>query len=93
MTQQVPVARRLAAAWRKAIVTIRADATTREQLRGNTFTPPEVVMTVPLPGFSMVNELSAQDRTDFQAFIDFATESRVLEQRVETGRFLVTLDV
>lgn len=86
------VAERYAAAWRRALADIESDPTTRELLKGNTFTPPDVAMTMPMPQFLMVDQLSGEDRADFQALIDFATENGVLDETVETSDYLVVLD-
>jgi NitT/TauT family transport system substrate-binding protein len=92
MKERPDVARRFAAAWRKALKDIEQDPTTRELLKGNTFTPPELAMTIPLPRMLMIDQLSAQDRKDFQKVIDFTTESGVLKQKVDTAKYLVVLD-
>jgi NitT/TauT family transport system substrate-binding protein len=86
------VARRYAIAWRKALAAIRTDPTTREHLKVNTPTPPELVMQVGIPSFTMTNELSAQDLRDFQRLIDISIEMGVLKEPVDTGKYLVKLD-
>lgn len=86
------VARRFTAAWRKALKDIEQDPTTRELLKGNTFTPPELAMTIPLPRMLMVDQLSAQDRKDFQKVIDFTIQSGVIKDPVDTGKYLVVPD-
>ncbi|MEM8665246.1 MAG: ABC transporter substrate-binding protein [Pseudomonadota bacterium] len=92
MEERPEVAARFAAAWRKALADIESDPATRELLKGNTFTPPDVAMTMPMPQFMMVDQLSDEDRADFQALIDFATENGVLDENVDTSEYLVVLD-
>ena len=92
IAERPDVARRFAAAWRKALLAIRSDPSTREYLKGNTLTPPDLAATVPLPGFAMIDELRPQDRTDLQAFVDFATAKGILETRVDTAKFMKVLD-
>ena len=86
------VARRFAMAWRRAVEAIAADPTTRAYLKGNTLTPPDLVDTVPLPGFTMVDAMNAQEKRDLQTFVDFATDARILDGKVETARFTAVLD-
>lgn len=86
------VAARYASAWRKALADIDSDPSTRELLIGNTFTPEDVAMTMPLPMFMMVDTLSEQDKADFQALIDFASDAGILDERVDTSRYLAELD-
>lgn len=86
------VARRYAAAWRKAIIAIRTDPSARQYLKGNTLTPPDLVETVPLPGFKMVDEMSAQELGDLQAYVEFATNSGILTGKVKTQDFSKILD-
>lgn len=92
MKEKPDVARRFTAAWRKALKDIEQDPTTRELLKGNTFTPPELAMTIPLPRMLMVDQLSAQDKKDFQKVIDFTIQSGVIKDPVDTGKYLVTPD-
>ena len=92
MADRPAVAKRYAAAWRKAVNAIAADPTTREALKVNTSIPPELVMEVGIPKFIMVSDLAPQDRKDFQAFIDFSTAQGVLREQIDTSKCLVTLD-
>jgi NitT/TauT family transport system substrate-binding protein len=83
------VARRFAAAWRKAVDFINAhpqDA--RKHLAKNTLTPDDVVDTVPMLGYKMVGDLTAKDKADFQKFIDFATEVGVLSEKVDVAKYM-----
>lgn len=92
MKERPEVAKRFTVAWRKALKDIEQDPTTRELLKGNTFTPPELAMTIPMPRMLMVDQLSAQDRKDFQKVIDFTVESGVLKEKVDTSVYLVVPD-
>jgi NitT/TauT family transport system substrate-binding protein len=83
------VAKRFAAAWEKAVRLINDNPKeARRHLLKNTFTPDDVVDTVPLVKFTMVRDLSARDRADFQRFIDFSVQSGTISEKVEIGRFL-----
>jgi NitT/TauT family transport system substrate-binding protein len=83
------VARRFAAAWSKAVDFINADPQqARKYLSKNTFTPDDVVDTVPMLGFMMTKDLTAKDRLDFQKFIDFATEVGTLSEKVDVSKYL-----
>jgi len=92
LKERPDVARRFTIAWRKALRDIEQDPTTRELLKGNTFTPPELAMTIPLPRMLMVDQLSAQDKKDFQKVIDFTIESGVIKDKIDTSKYLVTPD-
>lgn len=84
------VAKRFAAAWLKAIDFINANpGQARKQLAKNTFTPDDVVDTVPLVKFTKVADLSDSDRKDFQTFIDYSTKTGTLPERVDVGKFLL----
>lgn len=83
------VARRFAAAWEKAVRLINENPKeARRHLLKNTFTPDDVVDTVPLVKFTMVRDLSAKDRADFQKFIDFSVQSGTISEKVDVKRFL-----
>jgi NitT/TauT family transport system substrate-binding protein len=84
------VARRYAAAWLKAVDFINANPKeARKHLAKNTFTPDNVVDTVPLVKFTKVADLLNTDRQDFQAFIDYSTQLGTLPERVDVGRYLL----
>lgn len=83
------VARRFAAAWEKAVRLINENPKdARRHLLKNTFTPDDVVDTVPLVKFTMVRDLSAKDRADFQKFIDFSVKTGTISEKVDVKRFL-----
>lgn len=92
ISERPDVARRYAAAWRKAILAIRTDPSARQYLKGNTLTPPELVETVPLPGFKMVDEMSEPELKDLQAYVDFASDAGILTDKVRTRDFSKVLD-
>jgi NitT/TauT family transport system substrate-binding protein len=86
------VARRYAIAWRKAVETIAKDPTTREHLKVNTFVPPELAMQVGLPAFVMVDQMTDQNRADFQKYMDFAHDGGFLKEKIDVTKYLITLD-
>jgi NitT/TauT family transport system substrate-binding protein len=90
LAERPDVARRFAAAWGKALADIAKDDGVRKHLVKNTFTPPDLAPTMPLVKFVMVGDLSAEDRAEFQQFIDFATETKILEAKVDTAKYLKT---
>jgi len=84
------VARRYANAWLKAIDFIDSNPKeARKSLVKNTFTPDDVVETVPLVKFTRVSDLTNKDRIDFQTFIDYSTRIGTLEGRVDVNQYLV----
>jgi NitT/TauT family transport system substrate-binding protein len=86
------VARRYAIAWRKAIETINKDPSAREALKVNTSVPPELVMQVGVPKFVMADQVTAQNKADFQKYMDFATAQGVVKGQVDVTKYLVTFD-
>ena len=75
------VAKRFAAAWAKAIDFINNNPTeARKHLVKNTFTPDDVVDTVPMLRYFMAKDLTAKDKADYQKFIDFAVKIGTLEK-------------
>ena len=83
-------AKRFAAAWAQAIDFINANPKeARKHLLKNTFTPDDVVDTVPLVKFTNVADLSNNDRLEFQAFIDYSTRLGTLPERVEVTKYLL----
>jgi NitT/TauT family transport system substrate-binding protein len=86
------VARRYAIAMRKAIETINKDPTARESLKVNTSVPPELVMQVGVPKFVMADQITAQNKADFQKYMDFATAQGVVKGQIDVAQYLLTLD-
>jgi NitT/TauT family transport system substrate-binding protein len=83
------VAGRFAAAWEKAVRLINKNpAEARKHLVKNTFTPEDVVDTVPMIRYFMAKSLSDKDKADYQKFIDFSVETGTLEQKVDVTKYL-----
>src|SRR6202045_3488870 len=83
------VARRFAAAWEKAVRLINSNPQeARKHLLKNTFTPDDVVDTVPMIRYFMAKDLTAKDKADYQKFIDFSVETGTLEQKVDVTKYL-----
>jgi NitT/TauT family transport system substrate-binding protein len=83
------VARRFTAAWGKAVKFINDNpAEARKHLAKNTFTPDDVVDTVPLVKFEMVSELKPDDVADLQRFIDFSVKTGTLPEKVDVSKYL-----
>jgi NitT/TauT family transport system substrate-binding protein len=83
------VAKRFTAAWGKAVKFINDNpAEARKHLVKNTFTPDDVVDTVPLVKFEMVSELKPADVADLQRFIDFSVKTGTLPEKVDVSKYL-----
>ena len=83
------VARRFTAAWEKAARLINENpAEARKHLLKNTFTPDDVVDTVPMIRYFMAKDLTAKDKADFQKFIDFSVKSGTLEQPIDVTKYM-----
>lgn len=83
------VAKRFTAGWAKAVKFINdSPDEARKHLAKNTFTPDDVVSTVPLVRFEMVSNLTAKDIADFQRFIDFSTKTGTLPEKVDVSKYL-----
>jgi NitT/TauT family transport system substrate-binding protein len=83
------VARRFAEAWNKALELIRSDPKeARKYLLKNTVTPENVVDIVPLLKHTEVSRLSATDRQNFQAYVDFAVNMGAVSEKVDMVKFL-----
>jgi len=84
------VAKRFTAAWGKAVKFINDNpAEARKHLAKNTFTPDDIVATVPLVKFEMVSDLTPADIADFQKFIDFSVKTGTLPEKVDVSKYLV----
>ncbi len=85
------VAKRFAAAWAKAVNFINSNpAQARKHLLHNTFTPPDVVDTVPMIRYYMAGDLTAKDKTEYQKFIDFSVKTGTLPENVDVTKFIQT---
>jgi NitT/TauT family transport system substrate-binding protein len=83
------VARRYALAWGKAVDLINNNPTeARKHLVKNTFTPDDVVDTVPMIRYFMAKDLTAKDKADYQKFIDFSVKAGTLEKQVNVTDYL-----
>jgi len=84
------VARRFTAAWHKAMYLINDNPQeARKHLIKNTFTPDDVVDTVPMIRYFAPKDLTAKDKADFQKFIDFSTQTGTLTEKVDVSKYLV----
>jgi NitT/TauT family transport system substrate-binding protein len=85
------VARRFAAAWAKAVDFINTNPKeARKHLVKNTFTPEDVVDTVPMIRYFMAKDLTAKDKAAYQTFIDFSTKAGTLPEKVDVTKYLQT---
>jgi len=83
------VAKRFTAAWEKAARLINDNAgEARKHLVKNTFTPEDVVDTVPMVRYYMAKDLTAKDKADFQKFIDFSVQSGTLPEKIDVTKYL-----
>ena len=83
------VARRFTLAWGKAVDLINNNpAEARKHLVKNTFTPDDVVETVPMIRYFMAKDLTEKDKADYQKFIDFSVKSGTLEKPVDVTKYL-----
>ncbi len=89
ITNRPDVARRFALAWGKAVDLINNNPSeARKHLVKNTFTPADVVDTVPMIRYFMAKDLTAKDKADYQKFIDFSVKSGTLEKPVDVSTYL-----
>jgi len=83
------VARRFTLAWHKAMDLINTNPQeARKHLIKNTFTPDDVVDTVPMVRYFAAKDLTAKDKADFQKFIDFSTQTGTLTEKVDVNKYL-----
>jgi NitT/TauT family transport system substrate-binding protein len=82
-------ARRFTAAWAKAVNLINTNPQeARKHLLKNTFTPEDVVDTVPMIRYFMAGDLTAKDKADFQKFIDFSVQTGTLPEKVDITKYI-----
>ncbi len=85
----VAVARRFAQSWAEAIAFINKDPdAARKYLAKNTFTPDDVVDTVPMLGYIMTKDMSPKQLGEFQKFVDFGVEIGVVPEKVDVTKFI-----
>ena len=83
------VAKRFAAAWRKAIDFINANPEeARKYLAKNTFTPDNVVDTVPMLGYIMVGDMTPKQLGELQKFADFGNSIGVVPEKLDVTKVL-----
>ncbi|HYK53399.1 MAG TPA: hypothetical protein VEV38_07705, partial [Candidatus Eremiobacteraceae bacterium] len=83
------VAKRFAAAWGRAVELINSNPQeARKHLLKNTFTPDDVVDTVPMIRYFMAKDLTAKDKADYQKFIDFSVQTGTLSEKVDVSKYL-----
>ena len=83
------VAKRFAAAWRKAIDFINANPDeARKYLAKNTFTPDNVVDTVPMLGYIMVGDMTPKQIGELQKFADFGNSIGVVPEKLDVTKIL-----
>jgi NitT/TauT family transport system substrate-binding protein len=83
------VAKRFAQGWGKAIEYIKANPDeARKYLVGNTLTPPDIATTIPLVGFTMIKDLTPANIAEFQKFIDFSSNNKILSEKVDVTKFM-----
>ena len=83
------VAKRFAAAWEKALIFINQHPDeARQYLAKNTFTPEDVVDTVPMLKYVMTKDLTPKQKEQFQKFIDFAASVGTLPEKVNVTKYL-----
>ena len=83
------VAKRFTAAWEKAVRLINENPNeARKHLAKNTFTPDDVVDTVPMIRYFMTKDLTEKDKADYQKFIDFSVKSGTLTEKVDVTKYL-----
>jgi NitT/TauT family transport system substrate-binding protein len=83
------VAKRFTAGWAKAVKFINEKPDeARKHLAKNTFTPEDIVTTVPLVKFTMIEDLTKEDIAEFQKFIDFSVQTGTLPEKVDVTKYL-----
>jgi NitT/TauT family transport system substrate-binding protein len=83
------VAKRFTSAWAKAADFITKNPKeARQYLLKNTFTPADVVDTVPMIKYVMTKDLTAKDTAAYQKFIDFSVTTGTLPEKVDVTKYL-----
>jgi NitT/TauT family transport system substrate-binding protein len=89
ISKRPDVARRFAAAWEKALTFINTHPDeARAYLAKNTFTPEDVVDTVPMLKYVMTKDLTPKQKEQFQKFIDFSASVGTLPEKVDITKYL-----
>jgi NitT/TauT family transport system substrate-binding protein len=85
------VARRFTLAWEMSLAFINANPEeARKYLAKNTFTPDDVVASVPMLKYVVVKDLTPKQKAEFQKFIDFAAGVGTLPEKVDITSYLQT---
>jgi NitT/TauT family transport system substrate-binding protein len=83
------VAKRFAQSWSEAIDFINKNPeSARKYLAKNTFTPDDVVDTVPMLGYVMTKDMSPKQLGEFQKFVDFGVDIGVVPEKVDVTKFI-----
>ena len=77
------MAARFASAWAKAVNDVARDAKVRELLPKYMNTSADIAPTVPLAKLVLVKDLTAQDMSDFQKFVDIGVQQGVIKGAVD----------
>jgi NitT/TauT family transport system substrate-binding protein len=89
ISKRPDVAKRFAAAWEKALIFINQHPDeARQYLAKNTFTPEDVVDTVPMLKYVMAKDLTPKQKEQFQKFIDFSASVGTLPEKVDITKYL-----
>ncbi len=88
LAKRPEVAKRFTQAWARALADIGKDPSVRKHLVKNTFTPEAIAPTVPLVNFTMVKDMSAQDKAEFQQFIDFVVDNKVISGKIDVTKYM-----
>jgi NitT/TauT family transport system substrate-binding protein len=89
ISKRPEVAKRFAAAWEKALNFINQHPDeARQYLAKNTFTPEDVVDTVPMLKYVMAKDLTPKQKEQFQKFIDFSASVGTLPEKVDITKYL-----
>jgi len=83
MTERPQVAARFASAWAKAVNDVARDAKVRELLPKYMNTSADIAPTVPLAKLVLVKDLTAQDMSDFQKFVDIGIQQGVIKGAID----------
>ena len=83
------VAKRFTAAWGKAVAFINSNPQeARKHLLKNTFTPEEVVPTVPLHHHVMAGALTPEMKEQYQRYVDFFVKDGTLPEKLAANEFI-----
>jgi len=83
LSDRPDVAKRFAAAWRRAVKEANDDPSAREYLAKDMNVPPALAPTVPMARFVMVGDLGAADLVSFQKFLDIGVELGVVKDKID----------